>query len=201
MGWRRWLLTVAAASSVCVPAVMMTRRAAANSYEQPQYLSRGVFTTAHPSAADALRDFWDAHPEHPLQPIAYSHRVHLASGLQCISCHTGVDRGPEAAIPNVTFCMTCHIAIDTSSPEIKRVAAFQARGEDIPWVRVYEYSSSAHVLFDHAPHVHAGVACATCHGDMTKQSTAERKVNLSMGFCIECHKQKQVSVDCDTCHF
>ena len=91
--------------------------------------------------------------------------------------------------------------IATDRPEIKKIAAYKARGEEIPWVRVYNYSESAHVQFNHAPHIRAGVNCATCHGDMTKQTTAERKVNLNMGFCINCHTQKKVSIDCETCHY
>ena len=69
--------------------------------------------------------------------------------------------------------------IATDRPEIKKVAAYQARGEDIPWVRVYDYSASAHLKFNHAPHIRAGVDCSNCHGDMTKQTTAERAVNLT----------------------
>ena len=149
----------------------------------------------------AVEDYLDMHPEHPVQPIAYTHTVHLANGLQCVFCHVGVDQGPEAQIPGVTVCMTCHQVIAADRPEIKKIAAYQARGEEIPWVRVYNYSQSAHVRFNHAPHIRAQVACSTCHGDMTKQTTAERKVDMNMGFCIGCHKQKQVSIDCDTCHF
>ena len=149
----------------------------------------------------AAKDFLDFHPEHPVQPIAFTHTVHLANGLQCEFCHVGVDQGPEARIPGVAVCMTCHQVIAADRPEIKKIAAYQARGEDIPWVRVYNYGASAHVRFNHAPHIRAGVNCATCHGDMTKQTTAERKVDMNMGYCVECHKQKRVSVDCETCHF
>jgi hypothetical protein len=191
----------AACSLVWVLAEIASHTHAASSAESSEFVSSGVFTPAHSTVADAFRDFLDLHPEHPAQPIAYTHTVHLANGLQCTFCHVGVDQGPEARIPNVTVCMTCHIAIDTNNPEIKKIAAYQARGEDIPWVRVYNYSDSAHVRFNHAPHIRAGVDCAACHGDMTKQTTAERKVNLTMGYCVQCHKQKQVSVDCATCHF
>ena len=183
MGWRKWLLMLVAASSVWMLAEIVSGTRAATPSESSQYVSSGVFTPAHPTAASAFKDFLDVHPEHPVQPIAYTHKVHLASGMQCTTCHVGVDQGPEAQIPNVTFCMTCHQVIDTDNPEIKKIAAYQARGEDIPWVRVYNYSPSAHVRFNHAPHIRAGVNCATCHGDMTKQTTAERKVNMNMGFC------------------
>jgi hypothetical protein len=160
----------------------------------------GVYTTAHSSTYDAVREFFGIRPT-PVQPIQFTHKVHLANQLQCVYCHTGVDQGPDATIPGTNFCMTCHIAIATDKPEIKKLAAFQARGEDVPWQRVYGFEPSAHVKFNHAPHIRAGVDCATCHGDMTKQTVAVRAVNQTMGFCITCHEQKKVPIDCITCHF
>jgi Cytochrome c7 and related cytochrome c len=201
MGWRKWLLITVTGSFVWVLAKIALPSQAANPPSPPKYVSTGVFTSAHPTAFLAMKDFLDVHPEHPAQPIAFTHKVHLAAGMQCTDCHVGVDQGPDAQIPNVSYCMTCHMAIDTGKPEIKKIAAYQARGQEIPWVRVYNYSPSAHVKFNHAPHIRAGVQCSTCHGDMTKQTTAERKVNMNMGFCLGCHKQKQVSTDCETCHF
>lgn len=164
-------------------------------------MTSGKFTTAHASAFLAVKDFLDFHPEHPVQPIAFSHAVHLAHGFRCAFCHAGVDQGPDARIPGVTTCMMCHRMIATNRPEIKRVAAYAARGEEIPWVRVYAYSDSAHVKFNHAPHIRAHIECSVCHGDMTKQTTAERKINLNMGYCIDCHRKRQVSIDCATCHY
>jgi len=206
MGWRKWFL-VGLALGLCVWALVKVAPPSranpsvqADSRGPSQYLSSGVFTTAHSSATSAVTDFLDVHPEHPAQPIAYTHKVHLANGLKCEDCHVGVDQGPDARIPGVAFCMTCHQAIDTDNPEIRKIAAYAARGEEIPWVRVYNYSPSAHVKFNHAPHIRAGVQCASCHGDMTTQTTAERKVNLNMGYCVQCHREKQVSVDCELCH-
>ncbi|HEY6442044.1 MAG TPA: cytochrome c3 family protein [Candidatus Acidoferrales bacterium] len=160
----------------------------------------GVYTPAHPTVFDAVKEFFNSRPA-AVQPIAFTHKVHLANGLQCVNCHTGVDEGPDARIPSVNFCMTCHQVIAKDKPEIKKVAAYRARGEDIPWQRVYGFEPSAHVKFNHAPHIRAGVQCAACHGDMTTQTVAEPKVNLTMGYCVECHQQKKVSVDCVTCHF
>lgn len=206
MGSRKWLLVllvlglcVWAVVNVAPPSQADTSRQT-DSPGPSQYLSSGVFTTAHPSATSAVADFLDVHPTHPVQPIAYTHKVHLANGLQCEVCHVGVDQGPDARIPGVTFCMTCHQAVDTDNPEIKKIAEYAKHGEEIPWVRVYNYSPSAHVKFNHAPHIRAGMQCAACHGDMTTQTTAERKVNLNMGYCIQCHREKRVSVDCDMCH-
>lgn len=165
-----------------------------------QESATGVFTTAHSTATQAIEEFFNDRPE-PTQPIAFTHKVHLANGLQCVNCHAGVDQGPDARIPSVNFCMTCHRVIATTNPEIQKLAGYLARGEDVPWQRVYGFEPSAHVKFNHAPHIRGGVPCAECHGDMTKQTVAVRAVNLNMGFCVQCHRQHTVSVDCVTCHF
>src|ERR1700739_4551706 len=164
---------------------------------QPQ----GTFSPAHSSVRAAISEFLNRHPAQPAQPIAFPHKVHLARGLQCQVCHTGVSQGPDAAIPSVKFCMSCHLVIAKDRPEIKKMAAYQARGEDISWVRVYNYSASAHVKFNHAPHIRASVACSTCHGDLLQQTTAVRAVDLNMGFCLKCHTQRNVTIDCTTCHY
>ena len=162
--------------------------------------SSDVFTTAHRTVVEAVREYFGIRSK-PVQPIAYTHKVHLANGMQCTDCHVGVDRGPDARIPSVNFCMTCHQVIATDKPEIKKLAAYRARGEDIPWQRVYGFEPSAHVKFNHAPHIRAGVDCKMCHGDMTTQTVAERKVDHTMGFCIQCHKQHNAPIDCVTCHY
>ena len=166
----------------------------------PQEGNSELFTPTHATVYDAVREFFGIRWK-PVQPIAYTHKVHLANGMQCPQCHVGVDEGPDARIPSVSFCMTCHQVIAIDRPEIKKLAAYRARGEDIPWQRVYGFEPSAHVKFNHAPHIRAGVDCAVCHGDMRQQTVAERKVDHTMGFCINCHQQKSVSVDCVTCHF
>ena len=147
-----WLVAVLAGAGALVYAALPAQNSGQAPYRPPSY---GVYTPAHPSWTTALADFINRRPAHPAQPIAYTHKVHLAKGLQCESCHVGVDSGPDAVIPNVKFCMTCHLVIATDRPEIKKIAAYQARGEDIPWARVYDYSESAHVKFNHAPHIRA----------------------------------------------
>jgi hypothetical protein len=133
-----------------------------------------VFTPAHASDWDAVRDFL-RHPARPVQPIAYTHKVHLANGMQCVQCHVGVDTGPDARLPSVKLCMMCHHAIATDKPEIQKLAAYYQRGEDIPWQRVYDYPRGAHVKFNHAPHLRAAVECKVCHGEMSRQTVAVRR--------------------------
>jgi hypothetical protein len=195
---RTWLLVALICASGWI--VVEALPAAPPEPAQPQQ-GQGVYTPAHDSVRSAISDFLGRHPAQPTQPIAFPHKTHLAKGLKCEVCHTGVDQGPDAALPSVKFCMACHGSIAVDRPEIKKLAAYQARGEDIPWVRVYNYNASAHVKFNHAPHIRADVACSSCHGDMTQQTTAVRSVNLDMGYCLACHTQRSVSVDCTTCHF
>ena len=169
--------------------------------KHPAYVTSGQLTTAHPSVLDAAKDYFDQYPTHVAQPIAFTHKVHLKNGMQCTDCHKGVAEGPDATIPNVSLCMTCHQVIATDKPEIKKVAAYQKRGEQIPWKRVYWFYQSDHVKFRHGPHIRAGVKCATCHGDMSQQTVAVRKAGLDMQFCISCHRMNKASTDCTTCHF
>jgi len=178
----------------------LASRGSEGAVSPPQVDASQVFTPAHRTALDAVREFFLRHPV-PVQPIAYTHKVHLANGMQCVNCHTGVDTGPDAQLPSLKLCMMCHQAIATDKPEIKKMAAYYERGEDVTWQRVYNYYPSAHVKFNHAPHIRAGVDCKVCHGDMTQTTVAERVVNMNMGFCLDCHKQRKVSIDCTTCHF
>lgn len=166
----------------------------------PSYVTTGQYTTAHPSMKAAARDYFDQYPTQVEQPIAFTHKVHLKNGMQCTDCHKGVADGPDATIPNVQLCMTCHQVIATDKPEIKKVAAYQKKGELIPWQRVFWFYPSDHVRFQHGPHIRAGVDCATCHGDMKQETVAVRKKGLDMGFCVNCHRMRKVSTDCTTCH-
>ena len=163
--------------------------------------SNQVFTTSHKSFGEAVRHFFGIRSE-PVQPIAYQHRPHIEKAkLQCEFCHVGVSKGPMASIPGVKDCMVCHQAIATDKPEIMKVAAYEMRGEEIPWQRVYGWTDEAHVRFNHAPHIRAEVQCATCHGDIPQMTVARRVVDHTMGLCVSCHQQRKVSNDCVTCHY
>lgn len=159
-----------------------------------------VFTPAHQSVLDAIREFLFLQSA-SIQPIAFNHKVHLQHDLQCTSCHVGVTQGPDAGIPSVTFCMACHQVIAADRPEIKKLAGYAAEGQEVPWQPVFWFYPTAHVRFWHAPHIHAGVSCEQCHGDMSQRTVAVKTFDLSMNFCLTCHKAKGVSVDCTTCHY
>lgn len=135
------------------------------------------------------------------QPVAYSHKQHIALGLQCLDCHSSADTAAAATIPTVHKCMLCHAKIATARPEIKKLAAFAGTKREIPWRRVYGFPPEALVKFQHAPHFRAKIECGTCHGDMTQALTADRLVKHTMGTCLSCHRQNKASEDCAACHY
>jgi hypothetical protein len=135
------------------------------------------------------------------QPIAYSHKQHIALGLHCVDCHSSADTGAAATLPSVRKCLLCHAKIASSKPEIMKLAAYAKSGREVPWQRVYGFEAGALVKFQHAPHARARVDCATCHGDMTQAATAQLLVKHNMGTCISCHRQYKASEDCASCHY
>lgn len=159
-----------------------------------------VFTPANRTAGEAVRSHFGVRAE-PQQPFPFSHQIHLEKGLACTDCHEGVERGPRAGLPSINTCMICHSQIATERPLIQQLAKMQEQGLDLAWQRVYDYTREAHVRFEHAPHIKAGTACATCHGNQAQQTVAVRAIDMDMAFCVNCHKQKQASNDCLTCHY
>ncbi|HME06944.1 MAG TPA: cytochrome c3 family protein [Bryobacteraceae bacterium] len=136
-----------------------------------------------------------------VQPIQFPHKAHIKLGLDCVDCHTGADIRAAAGIPSVRQCMLCHRKLATGKPEVKKVIAYDAKGQEIPWERVYSFRTDAMVKFRHAPHTRAKIACDRCHGDMTQAVTAIKTVSHNMGTCLTCHRQMNASQDCAACHY
>ncbi len=139
----------------------------------------------------------------PEQPIAYSHKVHVEAGIQCLFCHTSALKTPLAGIPSMQKCMGCHDVIETDNPQIQQVASYYESGEPIPWVRVNLQPDF--VYFNHQPHLGAGLNCETCHGDVGQMVVTRQTVKMDMGWCLDCHiNQPDEKVgrlaDCLACH-
>jgi Cytochrome c7 and related cytochrome c len=161
----------------------------------------GVFTTTRPTMGAVVNDFLSRTPT-PEQPIEFPHNVHVAKKIACTDyCHESVTTGPVAGLPSVRTCMICHDAIATDRPRIRQITAMRAQGIDLAWQRVYGYPAASHVKFNHAPHIRAKLECATCHGNIAEQTVAQRNVEMTMGYCVNCHTARKVSTDCLTCHF
>lgn len=123
----------------------------------------------------------------PVQPIEFSHKLHAKdNSIPCQYCHTGARRGPVAGIPSASTCMNCHSEIAKDSPEVQKVAAALKEGRAIEWVRIHDLPHFTR--FDHSVHVAAGVDCQSCHGPVETMTRVEQSRHMSMGWCIQCHR-------------
>lgn len=137
----------------------------------------------------------------PEQPIPYSHEVHVGKlGMQCQYCHNQVERSKSSNIPTLQTCMNCHMQVKTDSPHIQKMREAYDAGNSIEWVRVHMLPD--HVMFNHSAHVAKGVNCQTCHGPIETMAKVYQHADLSMGWCINCHRQEEnkAPLNCTTCH-
>lgn len=158
----------------------------------------GYFGTA--LLAVAALGYCQAHyRQPPTQPIAFAHSVHAGRlGLDCAFCHAFADRSPQAGVPPVERCMTCHRSIALESPEVQKLHRHQEQGEPILWNRVH--GLPAHVHFTHKRHIRAGIDCSACHGGVRRMERMRQVRSLEMGWCVTCHRAHGASTDCATCH-
>jgi hypothetical protein len=178
----------------------------------------------------------------PIQPIAYSHRLHAGElGLDCFHCHGGAEISQTAGIPSASICMNCHRFITAPFNEIreederaqkekrppsrivsaelqKLYASFGLREDFTPdpgiapdpieWIKIH--SVPDYVAFDHRAHVSARVDCQTCHGEVQTMERVRQVSDLSMGWCVNCHRETNrdgvkgvkvnAPIDCIACH-
>lgn len=132
------------------------------------------------------------------QPVAFSHKKHASADMACIDCHVDAAEKDQAGIPNVEQCMTCHEAIQTDSPEIKKLAQAHERNEKVKWVRVYQVPDF--VFFSHANHLKAEQECVTCHGPVAQRDVLAKEVSTGMIACMNCHAARKFSNECYLCH-
>jgi hypothetical protein len=133
----------------------------------------------------------------PDQPIKFSHQVHVTDNqIDCIYCHTTVEYSKSAGIPSANICMNCHILVaeGTHSGRYEIDKLKKAYNDSVPieWVRVHNLPD--HAYFNHAQHVAVGqVECAECHGDVGEMHILRQVEDLSMGWCLECHRTREVT--------
>ena len=150
------------------------------------------------SAKPLVPDNPSEHPA-PAQPIPYSHKKHLAFGLECKKCHTNPDPGKLMTFPATATCMECHVTIAKGKPAIQKLAEYAKSGQPIPWVRVYAVLPG--VAWSHRPHLDAGVKCETCHGQVRELETMSEVTSVTtMYSCLNCHELNHAKTGCDTCH-
>ncbi len=154
----------------------------------------------------------------PVQPIHYSHRIHAGdNGIDCKYCHSSARVSKHSGIPSLNICMNCHksiseVAETTATPEyskefydgeIKKL--YEAVGWDdaeqkytgdtkpVKWVRIHNLPDFAY--FNHSQHVVVGgIECQTCHGPVEEMEIMSQHSPLTMGWCINCHRETNVKV-------
>ena len=155
----------------------------------------------------------------PVQPIHYSHKIHSgANQIDCQYCHSSVRKSKHSGIPSLNVCMNCHQNIaeyngeedlekgytkDFYTAEIKKLykavgwdeqsRTYTGETEPVKWVRIHNLPDF--VYFNHSQHVNvAGIECQTCHGPIEEMEIVYQHSSLTMGWCINCHRESDVKV-------
>jgi mono/diheme cytochrome c family protein len=129
----------------------------------------------------------------PTQPIKFSHKLHAGFyEIDCKFCHSGVEKGKSAVIPSANVCMNCHGELRRGSPEIQKIYNAIEKNEPIQWVRIHNLPDLSY--FNHSQHVKVGgIECQTCHGEIQEMEVVQQVSLLTMGWCINCHREWDVS--------
>lgn len=128
----------------------------------------------------------------PTQPIAFSHKIHAGDNkIDCQYCHSTASLSKNASIPSANVCMNCHGVIKKESPEIQKIYKAVEQNKPIEWVRIHNLPDLAY--FNHSQHVAVGkVECQTCHGEIQEMDVVAQHSDLTMGWCINCHRETVV---------
>lgn len=128
----------------------------------------------------------------PEQPIAYSHKLHAGKfEIPCQYCHFAASRSRHAGIPPLSVCMNCHDVLDKQTVELAKLKEAVAHDRPIRWVKVHNLPDF--VYFSHRQHVGGGVECQTCHGPVETMERVRQHAPLTMGWCIECHRDRGIT--------
>jgi hypothetical protein len=121
------------------------------------------------------------------QPVPFSHQHHVAGlGLDCRFCHTSVEVSANAGLPPTYTCMTCHSQIWNNAALLAPVRESLANNTPIVWHQVTDLPD--YVYFNHSIHIAKGVGCESCHGDIETMALTYKAKTLTMGFCLDCHR-------------
>ncbi len=137
----------------------------------------------------------------PVQPIPFSHKKHAGLyQIPCMYCHTSAERSRHASVPAMNVCMNCHKMVKTDSPYIRYLTKNYNEGKPIQWIKVHDLPEFTY--FNHQRHIAKGIACQVCHGEVQEMDRVKQYAPLTMGWCVNCHRQPQYNAPttCDTCH-
>jgi hypothetical protein len=121
------------------------------------------------------------------QPILFSHRHHAAElHIDCRNCHATVETSAFAGMPATHTCLACHSQLFATTTMIRPLFDSLDHAVPLRWTQVNQLP--AHVFFNHGIHVSKGVACTTCHGGIGAMALTAKGEPLTMGWCLECHR-------------
>ncbi|MFV0379053.1 MAG: cytochrome c3 family protein [Mangrovibacterium sp.] len=132
----------------------------------------------------------------PDQPIKFSHKVHAGDNkIDCMYCHHTAGDSKTAGIPAMNLCMNCHMIVREGTHsgkfEIAKVVNAVENQKPVEWVRIHNLPE--HVFFSHAQHVGvAKIDCQKCHGVVEEMDIMRQESDLSMGWCVNCHRETDV---------
>ncbi|TAL80974.1 MAG: hypothetical protein EPN88_00785 [Bacteroidetes bacterium] len=133
----------------------------------------------------------------PAQPVKFSHAIHAGqNGTDCIYCHSSAQFSKSAGFPPENVCMNCHLIVRNGTRsgefEIAKIISAYENKKPIEWIKVHNLPD--HVFFSHAQHVSAGgVSCQECHGKVQEMNVLVQVNDLSMGWCLDCHRNRKVN--------
>jgi Cytochrome c3 len=154
--------------------------------------------TVHAVTRRMVPDNPSPHPA-PDQPIPYSHKQHMALGLECKECHANPEPGKLLTIPDAEKCMQCHVTIAKDQPSIQKLTEYANSKQPIPWVRVYQVLPG--IEWGHRAHLNAGVKCEMCHGQVRQMEKVSEVTSVTtMYACLHCHELNHAKTACETCH-
>ena len=123
----------------------------------------------------------------PRQPVAYSHKLHAGDlGIDCRYCHNSIELSAHANVPPTQTCMNCHTLILPESERLLPVHESWGKKQPLDWVRVHKVRE--YCYFDHSAHLRAGIGCPSCHGNVAEMIVVMQVQPLSMGWCLDCHR-------------
>ncbi len=145
----------------------------------------------------------------PEQPIKFSHKLHAGkNAVNCVYCHGSAERGKAAGVPSANVCMNCHKYVQEGpvygKEEINKIYAaldynpttqkYGNNPKPIKWIKIHNLPD--HVYFNHSQHVAVGkIECQKCHGPIEEMDTVKQYSPLTMGWCINCHRETEVKME------
>jgi Cytochrome c7 and related cytochrome c len=121
------------------------------------------------------------------QPIPFNHDLHVGGlGIDCRYCHSSVERAAAAGLPSAETCMTCHSQVWTAAAVFAPIQRSLEQDQPLAWNVLHALPEFAY--FHHGVHVANGVACETCHGRIDLMPRTVKTETLSMGWCLDCHR-------------